>query len=231
MKKDKVFQILFLIFVLIGFANAQDSVLSGTVFDSTKAVVSATKIEAKNITGQVFKTISNSDGFYEITLPFGKYEIEFYRDGFKKFILKNFENSSSNKVTFNVDFLVGHCEDCNGAILGERDENETKPTIVDYAKVKDSVKKIIRVCGTVADDVGAIIPNAKVEIKLTGKKTFVTYSDENGEFNIEIPKGVYKISISANSFKKTVLKNQIIDSESECFTFKLKSNIPPHQIT
>jgi Carboxypeptidase regulatory-like domain len=227
----KNLHILFLILVLIGFANAQDSVLSGTVFDAVKAVVPVTKIEAKNTTGQVFNTISNSDGFYEMTLPFGKYEIEFYRNGFKKFILKNFENTSTNKVKFNVDFLVGHCEDCNGAILGERDENETKPTIVDYAKVKGSAKKIIRVCGTITDDVGAIVQNAKVEIKLTGKKTFVTYSDENGEFNIEIPTGIYKISISAESFKKTVLKNQIIDSESECFTFKLKSNITPHQIT
>jgi Carboxypeptidase regulatory-like domain len=227
----KVLHILILIFVLIGFANAQDSVLSGTVFDSTKAVVPATNVEAKNTKGQVFKAISNEAGYYEITLPFGKYEIEFYRNGFKKFSLKNFENISSNKVTFNVDFLVGHCEDCNGAILGERDENETKPTILDYSKVKNSVKKIIRFCGTITDDVGAIIPNAKVEIKLTGKKTFVTYSDENGEFNIEIPKDVYRISISAESFKKTVLKNQVIDSDSECLIFKLKSDIPPHKIT
>jgi uncharacterized GH25 family protein len=88
-----------------------------------------------------------------------------------------------------------------------------------------------KVCGTIADDVGAIIPDAKVEIKLNNKKTFVTYSDENGEFNIEIPTGIYKISISADSFKESVLKNQVIDSESECFTFKLKSNIPSHQIT
>jgi hypothetical protein len=86
-------------------------------------------------------------------------------------------------------------------------------------------------CGIVTDEVGAIIPNAKIEIKLNKEKTYVTYSDESGDFNIEIPKGIYKISISADSFKKLVLKNQDLNSNTKCLEFALKSKIKPHQIT
>ena len=135
----KFLQILVLIFGLGICVNAQNTkkifVLSGTIYDSVKAVVPATKLIAKNNDGQIFRVVSSDDGVYKIELPFGKYKLEFSKDGFKTYIVKNFENFYETKESFDVDFIVGHCADCNGAIYGERDENEEKPTIVDYKKI------------------------------------------------------------------------------------------------
>ena len=141
----KILQILALIFGLGICANAQNTekifVLSGTVYDSVKAVIPATKLIAKNNDGRIFRVISNDEGVYKIELPFGKYTLEFNRDGFKNYIVKNFKNLSETDEIFDVDFIVGHCADCNGAIYGERDENEEKPTIVDYKKLKNKKNK------------------------------------------------------------------------------------------
>ena len=74
--------------------------------------------------------ISNNEGVYKIELPFGKNTLEFNRDGFKTYIVKNFENFSKTDKSFDVDFIIGHCADCNGAIYGERDKNEDKPCLL-----------------------------------------------------------------------------------------------------
>ena len=116
------------------------SILSGIVYDAVKAIVPATKLIAKHNDGRIFETISDDEGVYKIQLPFGKYTLEFSRNGFKNYIVENFENTFLTDESFDVDFIVGHCSDCNGAIYGERDENEEKPTVVDYKKIKNKRK-------------------------------------------------------------------------------------------
>lgn len=140
----KFLHILVLIFGLSVFTNAQHSeksfVLSGTVFDSVKAVVPSTLLIAKHKDGRVFKTVLNEEGIYSIKLPIGKYTLEFSRDGFKNYIVQNFEKLTITDEYFDVDFIVGHCSDCNGDLVGEKDENELKPTVVDYKKLKNKRK-------------------------------------------------------------------------------------------
>ncbi len=140
----KILQILVLIFALSICANAQNTkklfVLSGTVYDSVKAFVPATKLIAKHKDGRIFRAVSNDDGVYKIKLPFGNYTLKFNKDGFKNYIVNNFENFSETDENFDVDFIVGHCADCNSAIYGERDEDEEKPTVVDFKKIKNKRK-------------------------------------------------------------------------------------------
>jgi hypothetical protein len=140
----KFLQILVLIFASSIFANAQNTervfILRGTIYDAMKAVVPATELIAKHKDGQIFKTISNDDGVYKIELPFGKYILKFSRNAFKDYIVNNFENFSEVSESFDIDFIEGHCADCNGAIYSEKDKNEEKPTIVDYKIIKNKRK-------------------------------------------------------------------------------------------
>ena len=57
---------------------------------------------------------------------------------------------------------------------------------------------------------------------------FKTNTDSNGNFNLEIFDGLYKIMIKADGFKKVVLKNQLLPFDSrDCIQIELKSNVPP----
>ena len=86
-------------------------------------------------------------------------------------------------------------------------------------------------CGTIRDETGAIIFDAKVEAKLNKSKIYITYSDKEGNFEIEIPDGVYEIKVTANTFKKVVLKNRLPLEPRKCMEIELKTTIKPHQIT
>ena len=91
-------------------------------------------------------------------------------------------------------------------------------------------------CITVTDEVGAYVPNAKVKLtptrqsKSQTKYEFVTGEDKG--LDVKVLEGIYDISIRANNYKKVVLKNQLLPYDPRgCIGIKLKSTVPPHQIT
>ena len=87
-------------------------------------------------------------------------------------------------------------------------------------------------CGTITDEQKAVVPNANVEGKSSKGNKFETITDSDGNFDIEIFDGLYKILIKAEGFKKIVMKNQLMPYEPRmCIQIELKSNVPPHQIT
>lgn len=87
-------------------------------------------------------------------------------------------------------------------------------------------------CGIITDEVGAIIPSAAIEGKSSKGEKFKTVTNSKGQFEIEVVDGIYKILIKAESFKKAVLKDQKLPlQQQQCVEIKLKSNVPPHQIT
>lgn len=93
-----------------------------------------------------------------------------------------------------------------------------------------------RYCMTVTDELGAIIPKASVRFSPTKqsqsriKHEFTT--DAEGAIDVTVVDGVYDISVKASSYKKVVLKNQLLPYDPRgCRTVKLKSTVPPHQIT
>lgn len=67
------------------WAQANRATITGTVTDSTGALVAGVDVTATNAeTGVATRTVSNSDGIYVVpNLPPGQYSVEFKRSGFK----------------------------------------------------------------------------------------------------------------------------------------------------
>lgn len=184
----KVFQILILMFGLSIFTNAQESVLSGTVYDQVKARVAATEISIKESNGENYKTKTNDSGEYRINLPFGNYTVEFVQIGFKILRVTNLKVASSVKIV-DATLESGRCEDCNGAIYGKRWD--------DYAVLS----------GTVYDSAGAVIEDARIVFRGAGKKEKSKITGTDGNYKIELDNGIYSIEINAVGFKTFKIEN------------------------
>ena len=63
-----------------------------------------------------------------------------------------------------------------------------------------------RSCGTVRDEYKAAITSAPIEGKSNKGKRFKVNTDSDGNFDLEIFDGLYKILIKADGYKKTILK-------------------------
>ena len=63
--------------------------------------------------------------------------------------------------------------------------------------------------GTVTDSTGAVVPNAKVTIVLTGQSTeYATATNGNGDYTVpNLPSGTYSITVLAQGFKKETRSN------------------------
>ena len=93
-----------------------------------------------------------------------------------------------------------------------------------------------RYCLTVGDEQGAVIQKATIRFSPTKQsRSRIKYelvTDEDGSIDSEVIDGIYDISIKASSFKKVILKNQLLPYESRmCIDIKLQSAVSPHQIT
>lgn len=116
------------------------STLRGTIYDQVHAVVPEVEIVAKRSDGRIFKATSDLKGHYEINLPSGEFTIEFNRSDFRNLIVKHFMNVPPTSRSIDVDFLIGKCADCGGAIYGEGASEQDKPIIIDFSKQKDKSK-------------------------------------------------------------------------------------------
>jgi hypothetical protein len=72
------------------------------------------------------------------------------------------------------------------------------------------------IVGNVTDPLGAVVPNAKVTIVLTGQSTvYSTVSNESGNFTEpELPPGNYTVTITAPTFKREVRQNVLVDTNT-----------------
>ena len=117
----KVFQVLFLIFAFSVFANAQKSILTGSVYDANGAVIVKAKVAAIDQKGERFEAETNDEGIYILNLPFysydtkksadfriAKYEIvvDVTNRGFEKFILIDFKFVPSYTGKMNLDIAL-----------------------------------------------------------------------------------------------------------------------------
>jgi hypothetical protein len=116
----KVLQILVLIFGFAIFADAQNAVLSGSVYDPNGALIINANVTAINEKGEKFETITNNEGVYILNLPFNiydttksvigfkvaKYEIIIESVYFEKLILKDFKFVSSTEGKMTLDFAL-----------------------------------------------------------------------------------------------------------------------------
>ncbi len=223
----KFLRVLIVIFGLAVFANGQNVektfALSGTVFDPAKVGVPKTEIIAVNKNGREFQIISDANGIYKISIPFGNYTITFQKDGFKKSIYTDFENQSVYENKLDVILEITNCCDCDGFILpGEgSDKRKLKE---DYFSNSQQQKKE-NVSGIVTDNMGAIFPFLAINFTdENGKITKIT-SDDKGEYKIKLTPGIYLISaeIILNSalWKNKETKIEIKNLEEKKINFEM----------
>ncbi len=98
-----------IVLVFSAVALAQSGSITGTVADSTGAVVPGADVIARNVgSNTVRSTISNNDGVYSLTdLAVGTYEINVTRQSFKTFHATAVELTVAQTLTINVKLEAG----------------------------------------------------------------------------------------------------------------------------
>ncbi len=200
----KVLQFLVLVNCSVIFAFSQNLdrkfTITGTVYDSNKAIVVGTKITAKDLNGKIFKTVSGENGKYKLDLPAKSYIVEFTQTGFKLHRVINFEVNADTKNILDVTLEVGRCEDCNGAIYGNRSD--------DFAKLS----------GNVYDANGSLIVGARVKAVSNDGKKLETVTNDEGIYilnllfnpytsNSDFKMATYEIIFDAQGFETKIIKN------------------------
>ncbi len=95
----------------ISFAQSNGS-LSGTVSDTTGALVQGATVTVKNVATNAERTVvTNEDGRWTITvLPVGTYSISYQKEGFQKAVNENIEVEASVPRTLDAALTVGGTE-------------------------------------------------------------------------------------------------------------------------
>src|SRR5271166_4098942 len=83
--------------------------ISGTVSDSTGAVVSGATITVKSIsTGATYKATSSDAGVFTVAqLPVGTYEVRVAQKGFKEYVTTGVEVHTSSSTEVNAQLQLG----------------------------------------------------------------------------------------------------------------------------
>jgi hypothetical protein len=98
-----------LLFASAAFAQSDRGIITGTVTDTTGAVVANVAIEARQLeTGAVFPTATTSTGSYTLTeLPVGPYEITATVAGFKKYVRTGVTVQVAQTLRVDIPMEVG----------------------------------------------------------------------------------------------------------------------------
>jgi hypothetical protein len=99
----------FLLSALAMFAQSDRGIITGTVTDTTGAVISNAQVEAKQVeTGSLFPTTTTGTGNYTLTqLPVGTYEISVSAAGFKKFVRSGITVEVAQTLRIDIPLEVG----------------------------------------------------------------------------------------------------------------------------
>src|SRR5579862_6744827 len=91
------------------FAQVNRATLSGTVTDSSGAVVPGAKVTAVQVTTQfTYSAITNGDGVYNfVGLPIGPYQISGEHEGFEKIVREGVILDPSHDVRVDLRLTVG----------------------------------------------------------------------------------------------------------------------------
>src|SRR5437016_1582484 len=117
--KSRLFKIFAKVLVIVGLASAAHAQgsfftsLSGTVVDSSGAVIPGADVKIKNNgTGAEFNTVTASDGGFTVpSLPGGTYTVTVTLLGFKTAVLNSVTVNASLPATVKVTLSVGTLEE------------------------------------------------------------------------------------------------------------------------
>ena len=101
-----------LLAALAAFGQGGNGSITGTIADSSGAVVPNVSIEVKNSeTGAVFNGGTSSTGNYVVSVPAGKYELTVTASGFKKYVRSNMAVVTAGNTRLDVTLEVGAVSD------------------------------------------------------------------------------------------------------------------------
>src|SRR5947209_15589584 len=138
-----VFTALLLSVVLPATLHAQTAAMSGTITDSTGAVVQGAQVTVRNLATNVSRVATSSaTGAYALTnLDVGSYEITVKKEGFKVFRVPNVELSVAHVSTIDASLLAGATSEevtVNGETAAPIDlETSQVSNLVDQQQMKD----------------------------------------------------------------------------------------------
>jgi hypothetical protein len=98
-----------LLAVSAAFAQSDRGIITGTVTDTTGAVVAGVAVEARQLeTGAVFPTTSTTSGVYNLSeLPVGPYEVTATFAGFKKYVRSGITVQVAQTIRVDIPMEVG----------------------------------------------------------------------------------------------------------------------------
>ena len=120
--------------------NGQQFKLNGTIYGKGGGLIYGVSVAAKDREKREYKATTDENGRYELSLPKGKYSIYISADGFRPVVISNFVNLDLEERKLDLDYLVGKCNDCYGAIYGADISWQNDPIKVDYRKQKNKTK-------------------------------------------------------------------------------------------
>lgn len=90
------------------FSQTSTGSITGIVSDPSGAVVPAATVAARNVaTANVYKTITNQDGVFDVaSIPPGKYNLSVTRSGFRTFTLTGIDLDPGQTVNHNITLQV-----------------------------------------------------------------------------------------------------------------------------
>lgn len=160
--------------------------LTGTVYDANQARIAGVTVTATDATGRKFVTVADDAGRFRRVLPVGDYSLLFEFPNFRPTRIVKLHQSLAAQKPINVRMEVGRCEDCNGAIYGERWD--------DFTQVQ----------GTVYNVKGFGLPRASVHFyDVTGNEVH-TATTATGSYSIKLPihtEDTYKIKVESPGFQ------------------------------
>ena len=109
-KVRQVISLLFILFVCTAFLQASNGDLSsvrGTVSDPSGAVVPGAKVSARNVSsGNTVEATTGPEGSYTISLPAGRYDIQFSETGFKPTLRQQVEVTAGSPLALDVQLQL-----------------------------------------------------------------------------------------------------------------------------
>jgi hypothetical protein len=107
----------------------------GLLKDKNEALIRDASIVVTDGSRKVVQT-SSDDGSFEFDLPVGHYSVIFYKQGFRRLILTNFEVAKREWDFLDLKLKVRGCDDCKGDLYGENDGAERADEYIDYRTIK-----------------------------------------------------------------------------------------------
>ncbi len=145
--------------------QSERGTISGTVRDTSGAVVPQTKVNITNVaTGQIINSITNDSGdFTAAEVPVGTYNIQFEKEGFKSSEVKNLTVDAASSLRADISLQIGQSRqvvEVEATALQVNSE-DSKVSVTVNQKLVDSLPLVVAGAVRSPFDLATLTPEAK----------------------------------------------------------------------